>query len=386
MATQKTRHVAVLIETTRSFTRAELSGVKRYIAAHGPWSVYVEMRALDSPPPPWLKNWRGDGIIARSGNQATIDAILASGAPAVELRASKLDHPFPFVGVDNHKVGRIIAEHFFERGYKNFGLCELVTERFFQQRCTNFVDTVESFGFKCQIYRPPRILERPQNWERQQRELAHWVAELPKPAGVMACTDQLGFWLLDACQRADVAVPEELAVVGVENDEVVCSMATPALSSVEINGRAIGYEAAALLSNLMDGKQPEAQEILVEPLGIVVRQSSEIVAIENERVAAALRFIRQHACEGISVNDVASAAHVSRSTLERQMMSTLKRTPKAEILRVKFNRVKELLSETDLPLTAVAHKSGFAHSQYMAEAFKREFGATPGAYRRTTQK
>jgi LacI family transcriptional regulator len=211
------------------------------------------------------------------------------------------------------------------------------------------------------------------------------VGELPKPVGLMACTDQLGFWLLDACKRAGVSVPEEAAVVGVENDESLCTMCSPPLSSVRFDGEKIGYEAAALLDRMMAGEPAPKSPMLIRPLGIVTRLSSDIVAIDNENLARAVRFIREHACDGIAVEDVLHAVAVSRSALERQMQQILGRSPKAEIRRVQFNRVQQLLLETNLPLTTIAERAGFKHPQYMAEVFKQKFGQTPGEFRTEAQ-
>jgi LacI family transcriptional regulator len=197
----------------------------------------------------------------------------------------------------------------------------------------------------------------------------------------MACTDQLGFWLLDACRRAGVAVPEEVAVVGVENEESLCAVANPPLSSMRLNAEQAGYEAAAVLDGMMRGRKPPRQRTLLEPLGIVTRQSSDVVAIEDEELAAAVRFIREHACEGITVDDVLGAVAVSRSTLERGLRRVLGRSPNVEIRRVQLNRVQQLLIETDLPLSVIAARAGFRHLPYMCEAFKKQYGRPPGAYR-----
>ncbi|MFM8413914.1 MAG: substrate-binding domain-containing protein, partial [Planctomycetota bacterium] len=196
-----------------------------------------------------------------------------------------------------------------------------------------------------------------------------------------ACTDQLAFWLLDACRRAGVAVPEEVAVVGAENDEMLCTMSRPQLSSVAFDGERVGHAAAALLERLMAGEPPPAEPVLLPPTGLVVRQSSDIVAIDDPQVAAAMRYIREHACHGINVADVIRHAGLSRTLLERRMRQTIGRTPGEEITRLRFARVRQLLAETDLPLAAIAVRCGFEHPQYMAEAFKKHFGMTPGSYR-----
>ena len=212
--------------------------------------------------------------------------------------------------------------------------------------------------------------------------VADWVAALPKPVGILACTDQLGFWLLDACRRVGSAVPEEVAVVGVENDETLCQLATPRLSSVAFDGVRVGYESAALLDRLMRGEQPPQEPLVVPPRGIVVRQSSDIVAIDDAAVAAALRFIREHACHGVSVAEVIGRVGLSRTVLERRMRAAIGRTPGEEIVRVRFARVKALLAETDLTVAEIADRCGMEHPQYLAASFKKQFGMTPGAFRR----
>ena len=382
-AMAKLPHVALLIETSRSYGRALLRGIKRYTSEYGSWSVFLELRSLESKPPLWLAKWRGDGILARTSSQLMADAIQRTGVPAVELRASRLKHNLPFVGVDNRALGQMVAEHLLECGFRRFAVFELSTEVYFEERRDNFIKTLREAGHECIEY---GSREKPASWEKHQDDLARWVAGLPKPIGVMACTDQLGFWLLDACRRVGASAPEEVAVVGVENDESLCMMSTPPLSSVEFDGEEIGYQAAALLERMMRGERPPSEAILIKPRGVVTRLSSDIVAIENQDLAAAVRFIREHACEGISVDDVLAEVAMSRSALERQMRQVLGRTPAAEIFRVQFNHVRDLLTYTDLPLTQVAEKAGFKHPQYMSEAFKRTFGQTPGNFRIATQR
>lgn len=375
-------HVALLIETSRSYGRALLRGVRRYMTEHGPWSLFLELRALESDAPPWLKNWQGDGILTRTGSQAMADAIRRAHVPTVELRSTRLEHDFPFVGVDNHSLGRLVAEHLLERGFRHFGVYELGTETYFEERRDDFVQTLQSRGIVCDAYRPRGRRERPADWERAQADLAAWATGLPKPVGVMACTDQLGFWLLDACRRAELNVPEDVAVVGVENDSSLCDTATPPLSSVDVNGECVGYEAARLLDQMMNGAPKPTEPILIEPRGVVTRQSSDVVAVDQPLLAQSLRFIRAHACDGINVSDLLRAVPVSRSWLEREMRRTLGRSPNQEILRVRLQRVQQLLIETDLTLLQIADRAGFAHQQYLSAAFQREFGASPGAFRR----
>jgi LacI family transcriptional regulator len=379
------RHVALLIETSHSYGRGVLHGVRRYTAEHGPWSMFVEQRALESGVPPWLMHWRGDGILTRTNSQAMADAITRVGVPTVELRSARVRRDFPFVGNDSWAIGRQVAEHLLERGFRQFGALVIESEVGFLDRRDEFLRTIAAAGGRVAVYSAPGRGDRPTDWERQQVRLAAWLAKLPKPVGVMACTDQLGFWLLDACGRAGLAVPDEVAVVGVGDDETLCTLSHPPLSSVRQNAERIGYEAAAVLDRLMAGKSAPEGPIRIEPLGIVVRQSSDVVAVADADLAGALRVIRARACDGISTDDVLAEVPVSRSTLERRMLRVLGRTPGAEIVRVRLGHVKRLLTETNLSLAAVARKAGFRHPQYMSTLFKRKFGETPGAYRARCQ-
>jgi len=377
----KIPHVALLIETARSYGRGLLRGVRRYISSHGPWSVYMELRSLDSKTPPWLKHWKGDGIITRTGSQAMADAIEAAGVPTVELRATRLKQKHPFVGVDNRVIGEMVTAHLLERGFRRFGIYGIETEDYFEERCNNFVAAVQAAGFPCDIYRQPGHRESPLDWERQQQHVTEWVTRLEKPVGVMACTDQLGFWFLDACRRASVAVPEAVAVVACENDESLSTMSIPPLSSVQFNAEKTGYEAAALLDRMMAGEAPPEDQVLIEPLGIVSRQSSDIIAVEDKEIADALRFIRENASRGLTVDDVLRCIPMSRAVLDSRMRAAIGRTAKSEILRVQLDHVKRLLADTDLSLSQIADRSGFKHPQYMAELFKKKCDKTPGQYR-----
>jgi LacI family transcriptional regulator len=371
--------VAVLVDTSRSYGRDIVRGIRRYVAENGPWSLYLEPRDLRSQFPAWLKDWKGDGILSRTVDETLLGHLKATKLPVVELRTTVLKHPFPYVGMDNSVIGTRVAQHLRDRGFQHFACVLDDSENFFIERSTLFTQTVGGMGFECQVFH-----SKHQNWEQHQRDLAAWLRELPKPAGVFAVNDQMGFWVLDAARRAGIAVPEEVAVVGAENDNMLCETASPPLSSVRLRGQMVGYHAAKLLDEWMAGKRlPKPGERHHHPPGdIVVRQSSDIVAVNDARIAAALRFIRQHATEQIDVPRVAREVALSRSALERRMKALIGRSPGEEINRMRFAAVEKLLTETDLTLDAIAMRCGFTHPQYMAEAFRKRHGVTPGAFRR----
>ncbi|QDT28152.1 Xylose operon regulatory protein [Gimesia panareensis] len=381
MASSSIPHVALLIETSRSHGRGLLNGIRQFIAENEEWSVFLMPRSLDSQIPDWISRWKGDGILSRTISQEMADAITASGIPTVELRSTKLKHSFPFLGIDNRAMGRLVAEHFLERGIRHFGVYEIGIEVYFEERRDNYIQTIEEAGFEVSVFSGAEDSEAPREWEKHQEQMANWVRGLPKPVGIMACTDQLGFWLLDACDRAGISVPDEVAVVGVENDEILCMMARPPLSSVAFNSARIGYEAAALLSRLMKGEPTPEEPFMIDPLGIVTRQSSDVVAVDDPDLARALRFIRENACRGIQVVDILKQVPLSRTALERQMKAAIGRSPKAEILRNQLERAKELLASTELSLAQISERVGFRHAQHFSTIFKEKLGETPGAYR-----
>lgn len=371
--------VAILVDTSRSYGRDIVRGIRRYVAEHGPWSLYLEPRDLRSSFPDWLKNWRGDGILSRTVDAALLRQLKATKLPVVELRTTVLKHPFPFVGMDNSVIGSRVAAHFRTLGFQHFACVQDSSENFFLERRDTFIQAVNDAGFDCPVFQSKRS-----NWEQHQRELANWLRELPKPAGVFAVNDQMGFWVLDAARRAGIAVPEELAVVGAENDNMLCETASPPLSSVRLRGQTVGYAAAQLLDEWMTKKRipKPGERHLHAPGDIVTRQSSDIVAVDDPRIAAALRFIRQNATAQLDVARVARECALSRSVLERRMKALIGRSPGEEIARLRFAAVEKLLLQTDLTLDAIAAKCGFTHPQYMAEAFRKRTGMTPGTFRR----
>lgn len=374
--------VGVLVDTSRSYGRDIVRGIRRYVAEHGPWSLYLESRDLRSSFPEWLKKWPGDGILARTVDPLLLRQLKATKLPVIEMRTTVLKHPFPFVGMDNSIVGQRVAAHFMDRGFRRFACYVDNSELFFQQRCQSYQDALKERGFECSVFETEVAKNKLQRWDQHQRRVADWLTSLEKPCAVFASNDQLGFWVLDAARRAGISVPEEIAVIGAENDKTLCETAWPPLSSVQLRGQNVGYAAAQMLDEWMQRKaQPPAATLLL-PGDIIVRQSSDIVAVEDGRIARALQYIREKAIADIGVDDVAREVALSRSALERRMKALIGRSPGEEIIRIRFSHVERLLAQTDLTLDAIAERTGFRHPQYMAEAFHKRLGMTPGAYRR----
>ncbi|MEO7414903.1 MAG: substrate-binding domain-containing protein, partial [Opitutaceae bacterium] len=248
------------------------------------------------------------------------------------------------------------------------------------------VEALQLAGRKCDVFDVNYPGDLTPFWDEEQiTALAAWLKRLPKPAAVLACMDMRAQQVMSAAQSAGILVPEEVAILGINNDPIRCEMAYPALSSVAPNAFESGYRAAEMLAGMIVGKKPPDFDQRVEPLGVITRPSTDILAIGDRNVAAALSFIRERACRGISVDEVVQQAHASRSQLEKKFRRHLGRSPQAEIRRVQVTKIKQLLFETDFPLKKIAELTGFEHVEYMCVLFKRLNGDSPGAYRTKMQ-
>jgi LacI family transcriptional regulator len=376
--------VALIVETSTVFGRRVLRGVSLYLRENGPWSIYLEQRSIYDPAPPWLKDWCGDGIISRAAYPDLAQLVVRTGIPTIDLQEQVLGLGLPRIVNDNQAVGRMAAEHLLERGFSHFGFIGHPGISWSEGRHDGFVKVVTAVGHSCDEYRGVgKTLRRyhQRSWEKESDEVAAWVRALPKPVGIMACNDFRAVQLLDACRRGGVAVPEEAAVIGVDDEEVACEMANPPLSSVVTNALHIGYEAASMLDGLMRGRRPSSRELRLPPTAIVARRSTDIMAITDPLVATAMQFIRQHACDGINVDDLLRHVMAARSVLQRRFKKTLKMTIHDAILGERIRKVKELLAETSLPLAQIAQRTGFFHTEYLSTVFKQKTGTTATEHR-----
>jgi len=370
--------VALLIETSNAYARGLLAGIVRYARErHPPWSIRLVEQGRGDPPPAWLRGWRGDGIVARIETQAIARAVKATGLPVIDVSAARHVPGVPWVETDDAAIARLAVEHLRERGFRHFAFLGEPEFNWSKWRCSAFVRTLAELGFPCDVFEKPAKSSR----TPERESLARWIAQLPKPVGVMACYDIKAQQLLDACRDANVAVPDEAAVIGVDNDELLCDLSFPPLSSVIPDSRRAGYAAARLLDLRIAGVHVPDEPLLIPPLGVATRQSTDVLAIDDRDLAQAIRFIREHACDGIAVSDVLRVVPLSRRAFEKRFLDRLGRTPHQEILRLKVARAEQLLAETDLRLAAIAERTGFRHAEYLSVAFKRATGRTPGRFR-----
>jgi LacI family transcriptional regulator len=368
------------------YGRRILRGVRRYVHTHQSWSIFLEQRSLTSRPPQWLEDWDGDGIISRTTTKQLAETAARTSIPLIDLTDRFGTFGLPQVWSDDRAIAELGFEHLRERGFRRFGFCGFTRESWSTRRLAEFSALVERQGETCRAYESPWYGKDAHPWETEQKRIMAWLGGLPKPIGIMTCNDIRGQHVLDACSRLDLAVPEEVAVIGVDDEEEICELCDPPLSSIVPNAELVGYKAAELLDRLMSGGKAEVLQQVVAPLGITTRQSTDVLAIDDPEVAAAVRYIREHACRGAIVEDVLEHVPVSRSILERRFRKALDCSPQGLIRRTQLKRVKQLLVDTDLPLVKISELAGFKHHEHMCTVFKREIGDSPGSYRRKAQK
>ena len=374
--------VALLIETSNAYARGLLDGIIAYLREHEPWSIYLPEQERGATPPGWLRNWRGDGIIARIETEPIAAAVRRTRLPVVDVSAARRVAEVPWVETDDRAIAQRAARHLLERGFANLAYCGEPRFNWSEWRREHFVAFVREAGAECQVFQSRGRDSPGYSWNREQRRLARWVTRLPKPVGVMACYDIKAQQLLDICRELDIAVPEQVAVIGVDNDRLLCNLCTPRLSSVIPDTRRTGYEAARLLDEMLAGHPVPCHARLIAPLGVATRQSTDVLAIEDPEIARAMQLIRERACDGINVLDLLEQVPLSRRVFESRFQKLMGRTPHEALVDCRLDRVRQLLRETELSLADIANRAGFEHPEYMSVVFRRRVGMPPGAYRR----
>lgn len=373
--------VAIIVETSMASGREIVKGIAQYVRENAPWSIYYEPGHFQEKVPAWLRHWHGEGIIARVRNREMAEALAATRLPVVDVLGNIPDTQIPVVQVDDQAVAQLAAEHLLERGFRHFAHCSVRGPAWAERRRDAFVARITEAGRTCDTYQLPAMQTKAWFSETARQRLADWVQQLPKPVGIMACNDTAGQKVLEACRRCGVTVPEEAAVLGVDNDEALCQIADPMLSSIIPVHDRVGYHAAELLDRLMQGHRVPAAPLFLKPTTVVVRRSTDVLAMDDRDVAAAVRFIREQACSGIGVEDVVRRVALSYSTLRRRFQRILSRSVHDEIIRVRLERAQELLAETNLSLARVAVATGFEHQEYLGAVFRAKLGLTPKQFR-----
>jgi LacI family transcriptional regulator len=375
--------VALLLESSRAAGRALIKGVANYAHHHGSWSFYWEPGGLDTA---WskLKALNLQGIILR--DVVHLDEVLALGIPTVVVGHSQSEVPGRVnVSTDSATIGRLGAEHLLGCGFKHFAYCGIKNlprenANWSKLREEAFCQSLQQAGLTS--HRHNAVVSGERFWQQERRAMVRWLRSLPKPCGLMACNDDMGNEVIEACKLGGLAVPDDIAIIGVDNDELVCGLSDPPLSSIAINFERAGYEAAGVLNRLMRGARRVPSRIVVRASHVVPRRSTDILTVEDVPLAKALRYIRAHAAESFSVSDTAHASGLSRRALEKRFRRQLNHSVLDEIRQVRANQIARMLVETEWSVGRIAEVLGFDDMQHIARYFRAVKGQTPMAYRK----
>ena len=375
--------VLLLIETSRGYGRGLLRGIAKYSSLHGPWDMEQEppfyISGRKDSLPKRLHAQPPDGIIMREPQN--VKKILEMQIPVIlaSYKTEQIQNTSRII-TDDRAIAKMAAQHFIDRGFKNFAFLGYDNMFWSKNRSDFFAECLKKNGFHLHLFKQPRSAKQ-RLWEAEQFIVAEWLKTLPKPLALMACNDDRAQQAVNACRIADLFVPGEVAVLGVDNDDFVCDLSNPPISSIELNTERAGFEAAELLDKIMSDKKTSPQKIIVSPAHIVTRQSSDIYAVADSEVAAAIRFIREHAREPIQVDDVVKAVTLSRRTLYQKFRCVLGRSIHEEIRRARVEEIARLLIETNLSVYQIALRLGFPGVDHIAKYFRRHKGMNPVAYR-----
>ena len=375
--------VALVIEGSNAYAYGLLQGVADFLQVNCQWSVYLPESVRGEDAATVCRNWRGEGVIVRAESSATAAAMAKCTCPVVNLSATKLLPSVPTVHSDQRVEADLAFGHLWERGFRNLAFCGISDYLWADWQLKRFSECALAAGSEVHAHLAPMHLRQPKDWAIGRQRLIKWLRQLPKPVGIFACNDLLGQEVVDVCHEAGIRVPDEVAVVGVDNDPIRCGLSDPPLSSIAPDTRRVGHLAAELLTRMMAGEKVEAGPRYVVPLGVVARRSTDALAVQDPEIAEALQYIRSHACEPISVKSLLNVIPLSRRALESRFVKVLGRSPHEQILHCRVERAKQLLHDTDLPIKSIANLVGTGTPEYLSVLFRRLIGLSPSAYRET---
>jgi LacI family transcriptional regulator len=375
--------------------RALIQGVTKYVRLHS----HLRLRITNQPVReviPILRDCGVDGAFVFTDSEADEQFVENSGVPCILTHALTPQRVLPYFTANNHLLGRMAADHFITKGFGDFAYFSMGHHSFWsQERLNGFEERITQVGGTVSVFQPPvtskyakaartgrKLPWPPSSWTGNTEHLHNWIRSLPKPVGIMACDDGAGYDILEAAKEAGVRVPEELAVLGTYNDEALCLAADPSLSSIALDLEQGGYNAAALLHRIILGQEKmRGQRVISEPMNIITRQSSDILAVNDHDIATALNFIVANVNRPIRVADVVNQTCSSRRRLEMKFRDHIKRSISEEIMRVKVDAIARMLLESDMSMERIADCLAFGSSGRMRDAFWRIRGVNPLAFR-----
>lgn len=384
--------IAVVVDPSSPYDRAIAMGAAQYARERGAWRLYVEEEQTRRLPD--FKDWPGQGVIASFDDAEVARAVMASGLPVVAVGGGgggfDPASSIPYVETDNERIGCLAAEHLLDRALEHFafyGLPPSPITVWSESRCNAFVDRIKAAGRSCT---PLIARHEVTQWTLLQAELGAWLAALPKPVGIMACDDVRARHVLEVCRGLALRVPHDVAVIGVDDDEFVCELSDPPLSSVAQAARRVGYAAARLLDDFLqqrrarsgaEGPAATPARLTIPPIGVVARRSTDTMAVGDPVIANAIRSIRERSTRGLTIAELVKESQLSRWQLEERFRRAVGRSIHDDMLHVRLEEARRLVTTTDLPMKSITPRAGLRSVAYMTTLFRRHFGMPPAAMR-----
>ena len=378
--------VILLLDLSEEYGKNLLKGITSYIKENDPWiscrmPVSYRMKygvkwILD-----WAIKWEADGIIGLFESKSEVNIFTDEGIAIIAQDFKERIKGVPVITGAYYETGKIGAEYFLKNGYRNFAFYGFNNIVWSRERAQGFEDTIKNHGHKVHYFEHPKSRSS-ELWYYGPSYLSEWIASLPKPIALMACDDNQGQHIAEACKLTGIRIPEDLAVLGVDNDEMVCSISDPPLSSIELDSKTGGYEAAALMRELIKNKKTNASNIVVKPTQLVVRRSSDFYSTKDPYVKIALSFIHENINKNLNVSDVLEQVPLSRRAMEQRFLKVTGYSPYKYICHLRVEKICQQLLETDKTIFEIALDTGFEDSKNMSRLFKGLRGCTPNKFRK----
>lgn len=374
------------METSNGYARGILHGIRDFLNKEPGWSIFLAEHSRHETIHSFPEDWDGNGVIARIETETIAGLVRRMNVPTVDVSAARLIRGIPWVETDDESIATLAFEHLVSCGLRHFAYFGDPTYNWSKWRCECYQNIVTGKGLSFSLYNLPERIEPQPQWYREWNDIYEWLQQLPKPVGIFACYDACGQQLLEVCRYFGFRVPDEVAVIGVDDDELLCDLSYPSLTSIALNARQTGYMAASLLDRMMSGEPPREQKYSIKPIGVEKRVSTDLIAVSDPCVAQAIAYIRSHYMENLQVEDLLKVIPLSRRVLESRFRQMLNRTPHEEIVRVRIEYIKKRLAKSDDQLAVIAEEMGFPHPEYLSVLFKKETGMTPSEYRNQTSR
>lgn len=379
---RKLHRVISLLQPNRGIERGLLKGIAKYTMLNGAWTFYRRPQAYQHTKTQLetssLEAWKPTGAIVPFDQ---IDLVSELNIPIITCNIDEYTGPIPSVDTEHFEAGKLAAEHLIATGHRHFAYCGYTEIQWSMIRCKGFQEVIEKAGFEMFSFQPTGKARLP--WARQEERLKDWIDSLPKPVGMLCANDDRAETMMEICRAQGYAVPEDISIIGVDDDQYICELQNPPISSVRMASELAGYQAASLLDQLMLGKeQMSGQRIIAKAVNVTARQSTTVLMVDDPEVRKALQFVRENADRPVQVSDVVKATSLSHRALNVRFRASLNCSINTQMTRSRIGYISRLLTETDLRIFEIADISGYDDDRHISRYFKRATGMTPQAYRR----